>query len=116
MLRRIFNYGKEVEYFAEIMEDKNKIKIFDFLEREDGINKFKVNFIDKTSEESELCKLVLNNIGRAKVENVEDPNEISKINYTNKENDIYTKHNLLVVDDNFRIISKKKNLMLFYSW
>jgi MFS family permease len=100
MLRRIFNYGKEVEYFAEIMEDKNKRKVFNFLDRDEGIGKLKVNLLDKTSEEGELCKFVLGNLNRGRSDTLEDENEMSKANLNEDKGSVW----LLVKNPNINYI------------
>ncbi len=64
MLRRIFNYGKEVEYFAEMFEEKTKRRLLYLLDREedDHLAKLRETLIDKTSEESEICKKIFQGI------------------------------------------------------
>jgi MFS family permease len=76
MLRRIFNYGKEVEYFAEISEEKTKRRLLNLLNKEDDSQQMQLreSLIDKTSEESELCKNIF--VGVNAKEKFDESNEI----------------------------------------
>ena len=64
MLLRIFNYGKELEYFIEIVNEKNKKLAFDrFAVNELIINQnLNLNLLEKTSEDEELSKRLLDDI------------------------------------------------------
>jgi MFS family permease len=88
MLRRIFNYGKEVEYFAEIYEEKTKKRLLNLLDKEDDskLVMLRESLIDKTSEESELCKEIF--VGGNAKDKFEESNEIEPQHFQNKEKHI----------------------------
>jgi MFS family permease len=71
ILKRIFNYAKEYEFYAEDIDENNKKRFLRDNEN-NNFNILKIGLLDKTSEDEDLCKVILENINKNRNENVKN--------------------------------------------